>query len=122
MLAVISSSAMAEWVKFIEDDEEALTFYVDATTILKNGNNVKMWGLIDYKKAQELPFLPLYMSIKNQYEFNCKEEQTKVLYKSYHAKNKGRGKVIYSDNNPENWSPAPPDSIDKELLKFVCGK
>lgn len=122
MLAVMSSSAMAEWVEFIEDDEETLTFYVDPTTILKNGNNVKMWGLIDYKKAQELPFLPLYMSIKNQYEFNCKEEQTKVLYKSYHAKNKGRGKVIYSNNNPENWSPVSPDSIEKILWKFVCEK
>lgn len=122
MLAVMSSSAMAEWVEFIEDDEETLTFYVDPTTILKNGNNVKMWGLIDYKKAQELPFLPLYMSIKNQYEFNCKEEQTKVLYKSYHAKNKGRGKVIYSNNNPENWSPVSPDSIEKKLWKFVCEK
>lgn len=122
ILVVVSNSAIAEWVEFIEDDEETLTIYVDPTTIHKNSNNGKMWVLADYKKAQELPFLPLYMSIKSQYEFNCKEEQTKALYASYHAKNMGRGKVIYSNNNPENWSPVSPDSIDKELWKFVCGK
>ena len=33
MLAVMSSSAMAEWVEFIKDDEEILTVYVDPTTI-----------------------------------------------------------------------------------------
>jgi len=122
MLTVMSSSAMAEWVEVGEDDEDTLTIYVDPTTIRKNGNNVKMWILSDYKKAQELPFLPLYMSTKFQSEFNCKEEQTKALYASYHAKNMGRGKVIYNDNNPEDWSPVSPDAIDRDLWKFACGK
>jgi hypothetical protein len=114
MLAVVS--------KFIEDDEVTQTVYVDQTTIHKNGNNVKMWFLFDYKKAQELAYLPLYMSIKRQNEFNCKEEQIKNLYESYHAKNMGGGKVIYNDNTPDNWSTVSPDSIDRKLWKFACGK
>lgn len=122
LVAVVGSNAMAEWVELIKDDEEILAVYVDPTTIRKNGNNVKIWILSDYKKAQELPFLPLYMSIMSQYESNCKEEQSRALNASYHAKNMGRGKVIYSNKNPENWSPVSPDSIDERLWKFACGK
>ena len=122
VLAVICNNVMAEWDKLVEDDEEALVVYVDPTTIHKNGNSVKMWVLSDYKEPQELAFLPLYMSIKSQYEFNCKEGQAKELYASYHAKNMGGGKVIYSDKIPENWSPVSPDSLDKELWKFACGQ
>ena len=47
LLTIISSSAMAEWVEFIKDDEEILTVYVDPTTMHKNGNNVKIWILAD---------------------------------------------------------------------------
>ncbi len=121
-LAFISSNLFAEWVVVAEDKEATLAVYADPGTIQKTGNNVKIWFLSDYKKAQELPFLPLYMSIKSQNEFNCKGEQIKKLYASYHAKNMGEGKVIYSNNNPDNWSPVSPDSIDKELWKFACGK
>ncbi len=122
VLAVICNNVMAEWDKFVEYDEKPLVVYVDPTAIRKNGNNVKMWGLSDYKEAQELAFLPLYRSIKSQYEFNCKGEQAKELYASYHAKNMGEGKVIFSDNIPENWIPVSPDSLDKELWKFACRK
>ena len=122
MLAVVSSSAMAEWVEFIEDDEVTQTVYVDQTTIHKNGNNVKMWFLFDYKKAQELAYLPLYMSIKRQNEFNCKEEQIKNLYASYHAKHMGEGKVIYSKKDPDDWNPVSSNSINRKLWQFACGK
>ena len=46
----------------------------------------------------------------------------KRLYTSYHAKNMGGGKVIYSDNNSDNWSTVSPDSLDRKLWKFACGK
>ena len=43
MLAVVSSSAMAKWVKVSED--KLVTAYADPTTIRKNGDKVKMWAL-----------------------------------------------------------------------------
>jgi hypothetical protein len=122
MLAVMSSSAMAEWVRVDYNSDKGVTTYVNFFTILKSGDTIKMWDLRDYKKGQELAFLPLYMSVKRQSEFNCKEKQIKRLYVSYHAKNMGKGKVIYSDKNPEDWSTVSPDSIDKELWELACRK
>jgi hypothetical protein len=43
MLAIVSSSAVAEWVFVAETEEEDFsTFYADPVTIRKSGNNVKM--------------------------------------------------------------------------------
>ena len=122
MLTLISYSAVAEWAEFIDNNDEALIIYVDSATIRKNGNNVNMWILSDYKRAQELAYLPLYLSIKKQAEFNCKEKQIKKLYVSYHAEHMGGGKLIYSDNSPDNWSAVSPDSIDSKLWVFACRK
>jgi len=43
LLTVVSSSAMAEWVKVSED--KLVTAYADPTTIRKLGDKVKMWAL-----------------------------------------------------------------------------
>lgn len=49
LLAVVSSSAVAEWVQF--GGNETITIYVDPATIHKAGNMVKMWFLYDRRKA-----------------------------------------------------------------------
>jgi len=68
LLAVVSSSAMAEWVKVSED--KLVTAYADPTTIRKLGDKVKMWALWDYSTAQEDDSKP-HMSTRVQKEFNC---------------------------------------------------
>ena len=49
LLAVVSSSAMAEWTVVNENKE--FIQYADLATIRKLGNKVKMWGLNDYKNV-----------------------------------------------------------------------
>ena len=46
LLAVLSTSAMAEWVQVNEGD--TFSAYVDPTTIRKAVNKVKMWTMQDY--------------------------------------------------------------------------
>ena len=58
MLAVMSSSAMAEWVEVSKSGEKTeetnfITVYADPDTIQKIGNKAKMWVLIDYKKIDK---------------------------------------------------------------------
>lgn len=118
----MSSSAMAEWVRVDHKNDKGVTTYINFFTIQKSKDTVKIWIVSDYKKAQELPYLPLYMSIKRQNEFNCKKEQMKKLYASYHVKNMGEGKIIFSDKSPDNWSTVSPNTIDRKLWKFACEK
>ena len=122
VLALMSSSVMAEWIRVNYDSGNGSTTYVNFFTIEKSDRTVKMWSLVDYKKAQERAFLPLYLSINRQNEFNCMEGQMRELYAAYHAKNMGEGKVTFSDNTPDSWNAVPPDSIGRELWKYACEK
>ena len=79
VLALMSSSVMAEWTRVDYDSGNGFTTYVNFFTIEKSDRTVKMWSLVDYKKAQERAFLPLYLSINRQNEFNCMEGQALKL-------------------------------------------
>ena len=104
LLAVMSSSAMAEWVLygFSNGSKKGIiiTVYADPATLIKSGNTVKMWSIFDYNKAQKDPNSPSFMSVKRQEEYDCKEEQERLLFFSWHSENMGRGDVVYSKISP----------------------
>ena len=87
MLTVVSSSALAEWFNAGTDAEGEFNVFFDPTTIRKKSNNkVKMWVMYDLKKTQGKAEMR-HMSIKLQQEYDCKEEQTRIIYFSKHTKN-----------------------------------
>ncbi len=120
LLAVVSSSAMAEWVAIGTAD--GTIYYANPNTIRKSGNKVKMWMLFDFNAVRETEG-DKYLSSKAQYEYDCKEEQKRILYFSWHSENMGRGDVVYIADEPKkNWRPVAPESISKSLWKIACGK
>jgi len=120
LLAIVSSSAMAEWVVIGATNKS--TVYADPTTIRKSGNKVKMWMLYDFYSVEEAAG-EKYLSHKGQSGYDCKEEQGKTLYFSRHSENMGGGDVVHVDNKPaKNWTPIPPGSVNEGLWKFACGK
>lgn len=126
LLAVASSGAMAEWVEVGGNDEQ--TTYTDLATISKNGNRAKMWHLISYKMTKELrvplgqPAGKLFISIKEQTEFDCKEKQSRTTYVSYHSENMGGGESVYYSSKPTEWHQVPPETGFEILWEFACGK
>jgi hypothetical protein len=62
------------------------------------------------------------MSAKRQGEYNCKEDQSRLLYFSFYSGKKGGGEMVLSVSDPSKWQPVPPESIDEALWKFACGK
>jgi len=118
LLAIVSSSAMAEWVKVSED--KLVTAYADPTTIRKLGDKVKMWVMWDHLTAKVVNSKP-HMSTRVQKEFNCKEETTRQIYASAFTDNMGRGDLINNEGGRE-WEPVAPRTHDEALWKFACGK
>ena len=117
MLAVVSSSAVAEWVLIAEDQEETYAVYADPATIRKAGNTVKMWILDDHKIAQE----PDVISAKSMDEYDCKKKQIRLLFLSAYSGHMGKGETIWIHNERGDWKPTSPDSISGAVLKFACG-
>ncbi len=113
MLAVVSSSAMAEWVLIAEDKEETFTVYADPATIQKTGNTVKMWSLDDHKMAQE----PDVVSSKSLDEYDCKKKQSRPLFLSAYSGHMTEGETVFTYNERSDWQPAPSGSVSEALLE-----
>lgn len=117
LLAVISNNAAAEWVPVTSN--EAFVIYADPATLRMVGNRVKIWSLFDHEVVQKSNG-ESYMSIKSQFEYDCKEEQYRTLYVSFHSLNMGEGRVVLSSNKPNPWSPVPPGSMTEIMWKISC--
>ena len=93
ILAVMSSSAIAEWVEVAKGGEEieTITAYADPDTIRKTGNRVKMWVLVDYKKDEE-EFGILSARLKEEYD--CKEKKQRILFMAFYSGHMGKDETV----------------------------
>lgn len=143
LLSIVSGSAMAGWVKVITDgnydnqspcSKDCYFIYVDMATISKSGATVKVWRMNDFSKPEPLinRWLPPsalnskpYLSVNIQEEFDCKEQQVRFLFASYHSGHMGGGKTIHTDSVPDKWTSiggVSPDVPSKLLWRAVCEK
>lgn len=119
MLALVSSSAMAEWT--LVERSASQTAYVDFATIRKVDDVAKMWCLLDFKKKQGNKGKE-FLSLKVQSEYDCKEEQSRSLAIIGFSKNMGYGKPDSSGSYPTDWQPVAPESNDLTFWQIACGK
>ena len=121
LLALVSSSAMAEWIPVGIGDADIL--YVDPETIRWAGNNMaQLWALNDFKVAQRLNERELYKSEKAKHEYDCKLVQSRLLYFTSHTENMAGGEVVDFNVAPGDWARVTPNSRLDELWKIACGK
>jgi len=119
ILAFVSSNAMAEWVRL--DGDASSTVYSDPSRVIKNGSVVKLWSLINYKAPQVIGS-GSYKSEMMQDEFNCKKEQARNIYHSFHSETMGRGNAIMPTFDVGGWMPVEPHSLTDSMMKLACGK
>ncbi len=122
LLSVLSSNAAAEWVAMDYATDNSFTIYANYRSIRKAGNMAEMWFMNDFKKAQKEAEGNLYMSSKEQFRFDCKEEKWQTLVYSLHSGKMGEGAVVFSDSNPSKWEPIRPGSKIEVFWKIACDK
>ncbi len=121
LLAVVSNSAMAEWVKVFFNDTE--TIYADFASVQnEESNTVKMPNLSDYKTPKKTRNGITYSSMIEPVRYDCKEGKLQALSLAMYSKNMGNGKMVFSESFTKEWIPVDTDSIDHVLWKFACGK
>src|ERR1035438_1213371 len=109
LLAAVSSSAMAEWVMVSQSKET--TAYFNPSTIKKKGEKVKMWDMLDFRRADKTDDGKTFISNMAQDEFDCSEEQSRNLYSSGYSENMGKGVIVFHYSINGEWVPIVPDSI-----------
>ncbi|TMQ31281.1 MAG: hypothetical protein E6K65_01990 [Nitrospirae bacterium] len=121
LLVLSRGPAYADWVETVQNDQAGVTIYVDSDTVLRKGDRVKVWELIDYKTIQTVAGTS-YLSARVQREYNCAGDLQRTLALTKLSGNMGTGKVILTNSDEQKWEPVDPGSIGKRLWKFACNK
>jgi hypothetical protein len=118
-LLLSSGPAYAEWVALSGDDRR--TSYIDATTIRRGGNLVRMWDLVNFQTLQ-VSRNP-YFSIKVVREYDCTIEQGRIIGQYAYSGQMGTGEMVDSElEDGVKWEPIMPGSWGQDLRKLACGK
>jgi hypothetical protein len=55
-----------------------------------------------------------------QWEYDCSEKRSRVLYLSAYSRKQATGKMLFSTAGPQTWEPTPPDTPDALIREIVC--
>ena len=112
-----SPSAIIGWVEVFETNQQ--TLYANPGSLLKNGFKVKMWRLTDYK-VPEINGDFVYSSKKLYEEYDCQNEQHRLLYVSLYPENMGGGKAMYTHSERFRWQPVLVDADGEAMWESAC--
>lgn len=116
LLSLVASPALAEWVRNGSSSDGSTAFYYDPATIRVNGNMRLVWEVQDLKERAKEGGL----SNRALWEYDCKEEQHRILSFSMYSGPMVTGNTLISDGKPGQWDYVPPRSADADMLKMVC--
>ena len=125
LLATFSNQAMAGWVQVGSNPN--FNSYTDPSTLHKSGikamegSKAKMLSLVDYitPMTQEGKTVA---SLKAMHEFDCRQEQVRMLYSTWYSGQMGSGVEVAGNFQPENWRPIATHSMEEVLWKVACSK
>jgi len=118
VLASSAASAFAEWTSVAETSQA--TYYIDLSTIRKDGVMRKVWGIHDLKKLESNG----WASVRSRNEYDCKEERYRALSLSSHSEPMAGGTAMFTNRfeNPDSWRQIPPGTDVEAIMKIVCAR
>lgn len=128
LLMALCSTAAADWVLLgaVPDDRSPLggySIHADPATIVRSGDTVALWFLMDFRTAQRTADAKAYSSQKVQWQFDCKERLWRTLSWSAHAGPMAAGDVVVpAEGKADGWQPVPPTTLMEVYWKLVCSR
>ena len=122
LLMLVSQPAWAEWVELGRagsGPDMAVTVYFDPETLRKTHNGRREWAMHSFDQRQTRSW-GTFQSVKSLNEFDCGGERTRSLQLVWYSGPMGEGRVVSSDNSPDEWIVGSPGSIAEAQLKAVC--
>ncbi len=121
LLLLAALNAQADFVKYHEDDE--MLSYLDTTTIIRAGREVRMWTIDDYRQTQtDIPNKP-YRSVKSHWIFDCSKRLSDVMTALYYMEGMAQGESIHSGAVVERqWDKVIPGTVGELAFRAACAK
>jgi hypothetical protein len=120
MLSGMSSAALAEWVRIYGNDQ--LNAYADAASIRKKGNITKVIALFDFRDERVLKDGMPYQSIVRETEFNCKQNQQRMVSFAIYSAKMAKGKIVESGDEAQDWKTVSREQVARDMKKYVCSR
>jgi len=117
---LIVSTAWAGWEHVVQDEDGA-RFLIDYQTIRKDGNKVKFWQLVNYSIPQTLGEIK-YLSTRSRQEYDCKQEQKRVLTVTAFDTWNADGKAVVKEEETGKWQEIPPETVVRVIMEKVRRK
>ena len=98
--SLVCLQAHAMWVMVTQN--EVATVFVDSASIVKIGQNKRIWVVYDLKEVDRSG----QMSVKSYMEYDCAEFKYKTISATSHPNKMGNGPVLKSLPVPKAGSPS----------------
>jgi len=126
ILVMSCSSTYADWTLVDKTTSgEPITFYVDEKTIKSRVEQrqalVKATALSDYSIPQNVNG-DIHKSRIFPREYNCTTKSFRDLGITVYSENMGRGRVIFSEKNPQLWEKIISNSPMEKEINMVCNQ
>lgn len=106
-----------DWYYIGDGSNGQTAILYDKDSIKRNASKVKTWTWIVFKYNE--PQLNNANSVKQYWEFDCKEESQELLYSALY---KDGNPVQMEKGNPKDARPVIPGSFDAVFFEVACGK
>lgn len=104
----------AEWVNVGTFGDNSL--FIDPTTVRKDGDFRKVWGIQDLKVRDSDGEL----SRRYREEYDCNARRKRFLSATSHSELMAGGKTLSTITEPSLWSDIRPNTVADDILKMVC--
>ena len=120
-LLLITTSAFAEW-KFYDTSKTGGKHYYDNSSIIRNGDKVKVMHYANFSQDDELAKITKMASARVLYEIDCVNKTREIIEFKAFSKTDLKGDMTDSMNPNPKIENIVPDSIGAVLMKLVCKK
>lgn len=98
-----------------------MQIYSDPITKRRSGELVKMWEMWDFKSPQLIDG-KRFLSVKGQYEYDCKRSRVRMLATTGYSGHMGKGAAVGAGDVPAAWETVTSGNYKGQLFKIACAK
>ena len=118
---LITTNSYAEW-KFYDTSKTGGKHYYDNSSIIRNGDKVKVMHYANFSQDDELAKITKMGSARVLYEIDCVNKTREIIEFKAFSKIDLKGDMTDSMNLNPKIENIVPDSIGAVLMKLVCKK
>lgn len=117
LLLALAPAAHADW-KSVGESSDAY-IYIDPLSVQREAGRARIAWLLDFKYAQSEAGRR-FLSQKTVSEYDCRQQQERVLSFEWHDGAKAGGKVVHAVSQAEPWAKFERASLDALIAREAC--